>query len=53
MLNDLYQVTPDGDMELHFHANQWRAWDSQSRFVAVLAGTQGGKTSFRPPLALS
>lgn len=35
-------------MELHFHANQWRAWDSEARFVAVLAGTQGGKTSFGP-----
>lgn len=47
-LNDLYQVTPDGAMELHFHANQWRAWDSEARFIAVLAGTQGGKTSFGP-----
>lgn len=47
-LNDLYQVTPDGAMELHFHANQWRAWDSENRFVVVLAGTQGGKTSFGP-----
>jgi len=35
-------------MELHFHANQWRAWDSEKRFVAVLAGTQSGKTSFGP-----
>lgn len=35
-------------MELHFHANQWRAWDSTKRFILVLAGTQGGKTSFGP-----
>lgn len=35
-------------MELHFHANQWRAWDSEKRFITVLAGTQGGKTSFGP-----
>lgn len=48
LLNDLYQVTDDGAMELHFHANQWRAWDSEKRFIAVLAGTQGGKTSFGP-----
>lgn len=48
LLNDLYQIVPDGGMELHFHANQWRAWDSEKRFVAVLAGTQGGKTSFGP-----
>ena len=48
LLNELYQITPDGAMELHFHANQWRAWDSEKRFVTVLAGTQGGKTSFYP-----
>lgn len=47
-MNDLYQVTTDGAMELHFHANQWRAWDSEKRFILVLAGTQGGKTSFGP-----
>lgn len=47
-LNDLYQVTNEGAMELHFHANQWRAWDSEKRFITVLAGTQGGKTSFGP-----
>ena len=47
-LNDLYQIAADGGMELHFHANQWRAWDSEKRFIAVLAGTQGGKTSFGP-----
>lgn len=44
-----YRVTPDQGLELHFHANQWRAWDSEKRFVAVLAGTQGGKTSFGSP----
>lgn len=43
-----YYVADDGGLELHFHANQWRAWDSQKRFVAVLAGTQGGKTCFGP-----
>lgn len=47
-MNDLYQVTPDGAMELNFHANQWRAWDAENRFIVVLAGTQGGKTSFGP-----
>lgn len=47
-LNDLYQLATDGGLELHFHANQWRAWDSEKRFIAVLAGTQGGKTSFGP-----
>lgn len=48
LLNDLYQVTDDGAMELHFHAGQWRAWDSEKRFVVVLAGTQSGKTSYGP-----
>lgn len=43
-----YRVTDDQGLELHFHANQWRAWDSTKRIIAVLAGTQGGKTSFGP-----
>lgn len=33
---------------LNFHKGQWQAWESQKRFVAVLSGTQGGKTSFGP-----
>lgn len=43
-----YHITPDGGMSLNFHAGQWRAWDSDKRFVVVLAGTQGGKTSYGP-----
>lgn len=35
-------------MRLNFHLGQWRAWNSEKRFIAVLAGTQGGKTSFGP-----
>jgi hypothetical protein len=43
----LYEV--DGDtLRLNFHAGQWRAWHSPARFVAVLAGTQGGKTAYGP-----
>lgn len=42
------EVTPEGRLKLHFHAGQWRAWQSLARFVVVLAGTQGGKTSFGP-----
>lgn len=38
----------DGTLHLDFHAGQWRAWDSNARFVVVLAGTQSGKTSFGP-----
>ncbi len=33
---------------LNQHPGQLRAWDSQKRIVAVLAGTQGGKTSWLP-----
>lgn len=33
---------------LNFHPGQERAWRSTRRFVVVLAGTQGGKTSFFP-----
>lgn len=31
---------------LNLHEGQAEAWDSSSRFVAVIAGTQSGKTSF-------
>lgn len=43
-----YEVTKDGRLRLHLHAGQRRAWNSQRRFIGVLAGTQGGKTSFGP-----
>lgn len=43
-----FHLTPDGGLVLDFHAGQWQAWDSRRRFVFVLAGTQGGKTSFGP-----
>lgn len=36
------------EVVLRFHRSQWRAWDSQARIVAIIAGTQGGKTSFGP-----
>lgn len=45
---DLVEITASGKMRLHFHKGQRRAWASQRRFVCVLAGTQGGKTSFGP-----
>lgn len=32
----------------NFHAGQVQAWQSARRFVAVIAGTQSGKTSFGP-----
>jgi len=33
----------------NLHPGQSRAWDSTRRFVAMLAGTQSGKTTFGPP----
>lgn len=37
-----------GALCFDFHPGQLRAWDSDKRIVAILAGTQGGKTSFLP-----
>lgn len=48
MANELAEVTADRKLRLNFHRGQWRAWQSERRFVVVLAGTQGGKTSFGP-----
>lgn len=44
-----FHVLDDGGLSLDFHSGQWQAWDSQARFTFVLAGTQGGKTTFGPP----
>lgn len=35
-------------MRVNFHPGQMRAWNSQRRVVAVIAGTQSGKTCFGP-----
>lgn len=43
------EVTDDGRLRWHFHPGQLAAWDAEQRYVLVLAGTQGGKTSFAPP----
>jgi len=49
MARNLYSLE-DGELTLHFddHDGQSRAWNSTKRFVFVMAGTQGGKTSFGP-----
>lgn len=42
-------TTPTGTkLQFNPHPGQWRAWQSQKRFILVLAGTQSGKTSFAP-----
>lgn len=39
----------EGDrLALNLHSGQAQAWQAPERFVAILAGTQGGKTSFLP-----
>jgi hypothetical protein len=38
----------DGNYVVNLHAGQSEAWQSNKRFIAVLAGTQSGKTSFGP-----
>lgn len=38
----------DGKVVLRQHPGQLAAWDSGKRIIAVLAGTQGGKTSWLP-----
>lgn len=45
---DLATVTPGGQLELSLHPGQWRAWNSNARFIGVIAGAQSGKTSFGP-----
>lgn len=44
----LWTVDDAGRLDLNLHIGQSRAWQSDARFIAVLAGTQGGKTSFGP-----
>ncbi|MCC6799225.1 MAG: terminase [Anaerolineae bacterium] len=39
---------PRRGVDLHFHAGQARAWRSRRRIVAIISGSQGGKTSFGP-----
>jgi hypothetical protein len=45
--DDLISVH-NGKAQLYLHPGQTKAWDSERRFVFVVAGTQGGKTSFGP-----
>lgn len=46
---ELYEADPaTANIALHFHSGQERAYEATERLVVVLAGTQGGKTSFIP-----
>jgi hypothetical protein len=44
---DLYHIEGE-KLRVELHPGQTKAWESKRRFVFVLAGTQGGKTSFMP-----
>lgn len=44
----LVEIVHGGKVRLNFHRGQTRAWKSVARFVTILAGTRGGKTSFGP-----
>lgn len=46
---NLYELTAARKVRYRFHPGQWQAWNSTARQICVLAGTQGGKTSFGPP----
>lgn len=43
----LWEVAGD-DLRMSLHPGQWRAWQSEKRFIFMLAGTQSGKTSYGP-----
>lgn len=48
LTGEMIEITPHGQMRLHLHSGQQRAWESEKRFVLVLAGSQSGKTVFGP-----
>jgi hypothetical protein len=46
--SELYELTPDGQLRVRLHRGQTEAYKARERFIAVIAGTQSGKTSFGP-----
>lgn len=48
LIKPLVEFSKEGELTLNFHHGQKKAWDSDKRFVFILAGTQSGKTSFGP-----
>ena len=45
-IKPLCEIDNTGRVSLNFHPGQVKAWKSHKRFIFVLAGSQGGKTSF-------
>ena len=48
-MGSLYSIGRDKQIHYKFHPGQEDAWESKARFVCILSGTQGGKTTFGPP----
>lgn len=46
MVQKYREIRENGELVLHMHEGQVRAWNSRAREIVMLAGTQGGKTSF-------
>ena len=46
-MKKLWEIV-EGKLRVSLHTGQAKAWRSKRRFIAMLAGTQGGKTSFGP-----
>jgi hypothetical protein len=53
MQNDLLVVDENGVLQIRPHAGQIRALESVKQVIAIIAGTQSGKTSFGPLWLLS
>lgn len=47
MARDLYEIVGN-KLKFYLHPGQTKAWRCESRIILVLAGTQGGKTTFGP-----
>lgn len=47
-LSDGFYELDGATLRYRFHRGQWQAWQATRRQVVVLAGTQGGKTTFGP-----
>lgn len=48
VVTDLREYKDDGGLKLNLHVGQIEAYYSKARFIAIISGTQGGKTSFAP-----
>lgn len=47
-MKELWSRGADGRLHWQLHPGQWKALNCLARIILVLAGTQGGKTSFGP-----